>query len=98
MFNDENKLIAWICPVHGKAPVSKCWLAAGFGYEADSTKWFAGIRIRFYFDEIEKLIRRYSIPYSDVDDGRLTDAKGRIVNFKIHYHHDFQYRSDIILD
>ncbi len=44
------------------------------------------------FDEIEKAHPDvFNILLQVLDDGRLTDNKGRVVNFKNHYHHDFKY-------
>ena len=46
------------------------------------------------FDEIEKAHPEvFNILLQVLDNGRLTDAKGRMVNFRNYgHHHDFQYR------
>ena len=89
MFNDDKALIRVDMSEYMERTAVSKLIGAPPGYVGydEGGQLTEQVRHRPYsvmlFDEVEKHIQKYSIYLLQVlDDGRLTDGKGRIVNFK----------------
>lgn len=87
MFNDEKALVRTICPNtwSGMRPHALSGPLRDTGHE-EGGQLIEIIRHKPYalilFDEVEKAHPEVFNPMSRSDNGRLTDAKGKTVNFK----------------